>query len=167
MLEAGMSQAEVSKRLHCRRSTISLLCQMVRTTGETHDNPRSGRPRISSRRMDLQLCLRQLRKRYLTATQTARESGISRQTVSRRLRECGLRCRRPHRGTILTHHRRERLLICVDLFLGTLLRFFWTSVYMKPDFRNVGCECMATSAYHFTVKGSTPFLGHHTRVSCH
>lgn len=110
MLEAGMLQAEVARRLNCNRSTISRLCQRIRLTGQTHGNPRSGRPRISSLRTDRHLHLRHLRDRFLTATQTAREFGISRQTVSRRLRERGLRCRRPYRGPILTaYHRRERL----------------------------------------------------------
>ena len=110
MLEAGMLQAEVARRLNCNRSTITRLCQRIRLTGETHGNPRSGRPRISSLRTDRHLHLRHLRDRFLTATQTAREFGISRQTVSRRLRERGLRCRRPYRGPILTaYHRRERL----------------------------------------------------------
>lgn len=134
MLEAGMIQAEVARRLNCSRSTISRLSQRIRTTGETQDNPRSGRPRISSLRTDRQLRLRHLRDRYLTSTETAREFGISRQTVSRRLRERGLRCRRPYRGPILTaHHRRERLRWSRQHYRWRLLD--WRRVIFSDEYR--------------------------------
>ena len=66
--------------------------------------PRSGRPRVMSRRQDRTIRLAHLRNRHLTATETALNTvgthnrQISPKTVGSRLREIAPRARRPYVG---------------------------------------------------------------------
>ena len=82
-------------------------------TGHLADRPRSGRPRVTSRRQDRTIRLAHLRN-HLTATETAlntvgtHNQQISPKTVGSRLRENGLRARRPYVGLPLTQARRLR-----------------------------------------------------------
>jgi len=76
----------------------------------------SGKPRMTSQRQDRHLRLIHLRNSMITAEDTARRTPglanvrISCQTVRRRLRESGLRARRPVVGPILKQrHRTARL----------------------------------------------------------
>ena len=95
-------------------STIERLVRRLRETGHLADRPRSGRPRVTSRRQDRTIRLAHLRNRHLTATKTALNTvgthnrQISPKTVGRRLREIGLRARRPYVGLPLTQARRLR-----------------------------------------------------------
>ena len=77
---------------------------------------RSGRPRETTLRQDRRIRFTHLRDRFLPATITARQTPgrhnprISAQTVRNRLREAGLRSRRPVVGAILKQrHRTARL----------------------------------------------------------
>ena len=78
------------------------------------DRPRSGHPRVTSRCQDRTIRLAHLRNRHLTATETAlnkvgkHNRHISPKTVGSRLREIGLRARRPYAGLPLTQARRLR-----------------------------------------------------------
>ena len=91
-----------------------MLVRRLRETGHLADWPRSGRPRVKSRRQDRTIRLAHLRNRHLTATETALNTGgthnrqISPKTVGSRLREIGLRGRRPYVGLPLTQARRLR-----------------------------------------------------------
>ena len=93
-------------------STIERLVRRLRETGHLADRPRSGRPRVTSRRQDRTIRLAHLRNRHLTATETALNTvgthnrQISPKTVGSRLREIGLRARRPYVGLPLTQARR-------------------------------------------------------------
>ena len=75
------------------------------------DRPRTGRPRITTVQQDRYIRIFHLRNRTVTATQTAsRIPGlrrISAQTVRNRLREVGLRARRPYFGPILGRQNRR------------------------------------------------------------
>ena len=79
----------------------------LRQTGRTNDRPRNSRPRVTSQRQDRHIRLIHLRNRMITAENTARRTHglanvrISGQTVRIRLRESGLRARRPVVGPIL------------------------------------------------------------------
>lgn len=112
LLMRGISQSEVSRRLGVNHSTISRLWQRLRRTGNTADRPRSGRPRVTTARQDRQIRLTHLRDRFQTATETAlntpgtHNNRIHPQTVINRLREFGIRARRPYVGTPLTARRR-------------------------------------------------------------
>jgi hypothetical protein len=80
------------------------------------NRPRPGQPRVTTDQQVSHIRLQHLRNRFKTAVSTARESPgrhnprISSATVRHRLRENGLRARRPFRGPLLTpRHRQQRL----------------------------------------------------------
>ena len=95
-------------------STIERLVRRLRETGRVADRPRSGRPRVTSQRQDRAIRLAHLRNRHLTATETAvntvgsHNRRIHLKTVRNRLREFGLRARRPNVGLPLNRARRAR-----------------------------------------------------------
>ena len=116
MVQAGMTHQAVADHFNVSRITISRLTIRLRQTDRTNDRPRNGRPRVTSQRQDRHVHLIYLRNRTITAEDTARRAPglanvrISDQTVRRRLRESGLRARRPVVGTILKQrHRTARL----------------------------------------------------------
>lgn len=114
MLEAGNSVNMVARRFGCTRMAIYQLQRRYRDTGRTQDRPRSGRPRVTTPIQDRRIRLLHLRDRFRSATTTAFETPgrannrISSNTVIRRLREHGLRPRRPHIGMVLDDRRRQR-----------------------------------------------------------
>jgi transposase len=107
MIQAGMTHQVVADYINVSRIIISRLLIRLRQTSRTNDRPRNDRPRVTSQRQDRHLRLIHLRKRIITAENTARRTPglanvrISGQPVRRRLRESGLRARRPVVGTIL------------------------------------------------------------------
>ena len=113
LLEAGVSQKEVARRFAVARTTIVRLVQRVRQTGTVADRPRPGQQRVTSRRQDNYIRQRHLRDRFQTAAETAsviignRGRHIHRRTVSRRLKEFGIRCRQPYHGPVLTRRHRQ------------------------------------------------------------
>jgi transposase len=101
MAQAGMTHQAVADHFNVSRITSSRLMIRLRQTGRTNDGPRNGRPRVTSQHQDRHLRIIHLRDLMKTAEDTAhRIPGlanvrISGQTVRRRLRESGLRARRP------------------------------------------------------------------------
>lgn len=96
--------------------TITNLLSKFRRTGSVNDLPRRPRARVTTPRQDRVIRRSHVANRFLSATETARNTlgahnrQISADTVRRRLKEVGLRARRPYRGVILTpRHRRARL----------------------------------------------------------
>ena len=83
-------------------------------TGSTKDRPRSGQPHVTTRRQDNLIRLCHLRDRYRTAVSTAatvvsrHHRRIHPRTVQRQLKECGIVCRRPCKGQVLTRCHRQR-----------------------------------------------------------
>ena len=114
LLMQGQRQQQVANHFGVNVSTIERLVRRLRETGHLADRPRSGRPRMTSRRQDRTIRLAHLRNRHLTATETALNTvgthnrQISPKTVGSRLREIGLRARRPYVGLPLTQARRLR-----------------------------------------------------------
>ena len=114
LLMQGQRQQQVANHFGVNVSTIERLVRRLRKTGHLPDRPRSGRPRVTSRRQDRTIRLAHLRNRHLTATETALNTvgtnnrQISPKTVGSRLREIGLRARRPYVGLPLTQARRLR-----------------------------------------------------------
>ena len=84
----------------------------MRDTGRVADRPRRGHPRVTTPRQDKTIHLSHLRNRHVTATETALTTVgnynryIHPKTVRNRLREFGLRARRPYIGFPLTRARR-------------------------------------------------------------
>ena len=111
LLMQGQRQQQVANHFGVNVSTIERLVRRLRETGHLADWPRSGRPRVTSRRQYRIIRLAHLRNRHLTATETALNTvgthnrQISPKTVGSRLREIGLRARRPYVGLPLTKAR--------------------------------------------------------------
>ena len=80
MLARGDNVSNVSRAFGCHRNTI---IQLHHTGGVT-DRRRSGRPRVTNPRTDRFITLTHLRRRFQTATSSARRYGIRKQTVLRR-----------------------------------------------------------------------------------
>lgn len=138
LLEAGISQSEVARRYNVARSTISRLVERVRLTGTVSDRPRTGQPRVTSQRQDNYIRQRHLRDRFATAAATAsviignRGRPIHRRTVSRRLKERRIRCRRPYHGPILTRRHRQ---LRNNFALNNQRRVNWHDVVFSDESR--------------------------------
>ena len=116
MLECGLIQDHVARRLSMASSTIVGLVQWVRVTGRTADRPRSGAPRVKSVRQDDFYLPTHLCDRFLIAESTSRlvmgNQGvpIHRCTVRNPLIAHGIGRHRPLCGPVLSaHHRWRRL----------------------------------------------------------
>ena len=110
LLMQGQRQQQVARPFGVHVSTIERRGE----TGRVADRPRSGRPRGTSQRQDRAIRLAHLRNRHLTTTETAvntvgsHNRRIHPKTVRNRLREFGLRARRPNVGLPLNRARRAR-----------------------------------------------------------
>ena len=117
--QAGMTHQAVTDHFDVSRITISRLMIRLRQTDRTNDRPCNDSPRVSSQRQDRHLRLIHLRNRMITAADTVRRTPglanvrISSQTARRRLRESGIRARRPVVGPILKQRHRTARLIWV------------------------------------------------------
>lgn len=111
-LAAGVSVNDVATQFRCHRNTITRLQRRYRATGDIIDRPRSGRPRATTPRDDRYVTLVHLRDRFKTAESTARECGVSNQTILNRLRSDRrpIRPRRPYVGSPISRiNKRLRL----------------------------------------------------------
>ena len=87
---------------------VHLYVRRKRETGSVADRPRSGRPRVSSRRQNRTIRLPRLRSHNQTATETAltavgtHDRPFHYGTVRNQLREAGIRADRPYVGPPLT-----------------------------------------------------------------
>ena len=111
MLACG-DVSNVSRAFGCHRNTIIRLHQRFQQTGGVADRRRPSRPRVTKSRTERFITLTHLRRRLQTATSPARQYGISKQTVLRRLRQARqpIRQRRPYVGQVLTAHYRAACL---------------------------------------------------------
>ena len=112
MLDRGDNVSNVSRAFCCHRNTIILLCQRFQQTGGVADRRRPGRPKVTNPRTERFIKLTNLRRRFQTATSSARQYGISKQTVLRDLWQARqpIGPRRPYVGQVLTaRHRAARL----------------------------------------------------------
>ena len=112
MLARDDNVSNISRVFGCHRNTIIRLRQRFQQTGGKAYRRSSGRPRVTYPRTGRFITLTHLRRRFQTATSSARQCGISKQTVLRRLRQARqpIRPRRPYMGQVLTaRHRVARL----------------------------------------------------------
>ena len=112
MLARGDNVSNVSRAFGCHRNTIIQLRQRFQQTGGVVDRRRPGRPRVTNPRTDWFITLTHLRRRFQTATSSARQHGISKQTVLHRLRQAPqpIRPRMPYVGRVLTARHRAACL---------------------------------------------------------
>ena len=112
MLARGDNVSNVSRAFGCHRNTIIRLRQRFQQTGGVADRRRPGRPRVTNPRTDRFITLTHFRRRFQTATSSAMQYGISKQTALRRLRQAQppIRPRRCYVGQVLTaRHRAAHL----------------------------------------------------------
>ena len=112
MLARGENVFSVSRAFGCHRNTIIRLRQLFQQTDGVADRRRPGRLWVTNPRTDRFITLTHLRCRFQTATSSARQYSISKQTVLRRLRQARqpIRPRRPYVGQVRTaRHRAARL----------------------------------------------------------
>ena len=104
MLARGDNVSNVSRAFGCHRNTIIRLRQRFKQTGGVADRRRPGRPRVTNPRTDRLITLTHLRRRFHTATSSARQYGISKQIVLRLLKQARqpIWPRRPYVGQVLT-----------------------------------------------------------------
>ena len=117
ILEAGMTQVDVAMRLGVHFNTVYRLWRRYQQSNSVRDRPRSGRPRVTSRRQDNFIRTTHVRNRFQPASVTSRSiprlRRISPRTVRNRLREARIRPRRPAiRPVSLRRHRVARLAWC-------------------------------------------------------
>ncbi|GFS16455.1 transposable element Tcb2 transposase [Elysia marginata] len=117
LLQAGLSISEVTLCMDVNRTTILRLRQRLYMTDTVSDRPRSGRPRCTTQRQDINIVRNHMNKRFLSASASWRQTRgrnnqrMSANTVRRLLSTSGLRARRPYIGPILTQrHRYQRTL---------------------------------------------------------
>ena len=136
MLTRDDNVSNFSRAFGCHRNTIIRLRQRFQQTGGVADRRRPGRPRVTNSRTDRFITLTHLRRRFQTATRSARQYGISKQTVLHRLRQARqpIRPRRPYVGQVLTaRHRAAHLQWTQRHFRWG--RQQWARVLFSDEFR--------------------------------
>ena len=104
LLMQGQRQQQVARHFSVHVSTIERLVRSLRETGRVADQPRSGRLRVTSQRQDRAIRLAHLHNCHFTVTETTVNTVGSHyrrfhpKTIRNRLREFGLRARRPNIG---------------------------------------------------------------------
>ena len=136
-LQAGESQNEVARTLNANQSTISRLWNRFQQTCSTNNYQRSGRPRITTPGQYPYIRVFHLRNRPVVASTTAAGihglRRISSQTVRNRLRQHGIRPRRPYFGAVLTPlHRPERVHLRNRIRGWTFLN--WRRIWFSDEF---------------------------------
>ena len=107
MLARGDNVSNVSRAFGCHRNTIIRLRKRFQRTGGLADRRRPGRPRVTNPRTDRLITMTHLRRRFQTATSSARQYGISKQCCAA---QQPIRLRKPYVGQVLTAgHRATRL----------------------------------------------------------
>ena len=110
LLMQGQRQ-QVALQFGVNVSSIERLVRRLRDTGRVVDPPRRGCQHITTPRLDRAIYLAHLCNRHVTATETTlttvgnHNHHIHPKTVRKRLREFGLRARRPYIGFPLTRER--------------------------------------------------------------
>ena len=140
MLESGLNQTDVARRLGVHRTTIARLWVRFNTTGSIDDRPRPGQRRATTPGQDRYIRRIHTRERFQFATITARtctlpgRRRVSAQTIRNRLRSVRLRARRPSSGPTLTaNHRQMRFNWARDHVRWR--RFQWNSVLFTDELR--------------------------------
>ena len=93
--EAGCSVADLSRIFQVSKTSVYNLIGKYRQTGTAKDLPKTGRPSITNEGINRAIVQAHTCDPFLTAEATAKNIGVSRQTVVRRLNQVGLKARRP------------------------------------------------------------------------
>ena len=110
---AGQDFTQIAEHFGCSERTIHRLWLKYRSTGQTRDLPRSGRPQVTDLRQKRRIIRTHKMHTFTSASETARNFEISASTCRRILKQANLKRRRPFRGPILkVRHKRARLEWC-------------------------------------------------------
>ncbi|GFR77841.1 transposable element Tc1 transposase [Elysia marginata] len=120
LLQAGLPISEISLRMIVNRTTIFRLRQRLHETDTVSDQPRSGRPRYTTQRQDINPVRNHMNNRFLSASASSRQKRgrdnqcIRANTVRRRLSTSGLCARRPYIYIcpILTQRHQHQRTLC-------------------------------------------------------
>ena len=114
--QQGIAVREIARRFRVSHSVIQRLIERWRNTGTVRERQGRGRPRATTRQQDRLVRLSCLRDRTASAQtlraelRNASNVDVSGQTIRNRLREAGLRSRRPAVRVPLTqNHRNHRM----------------------------------------------------------
>ena len=145
LLEANWPVKAVARRLGVSPKAIRKLHDKFERTGAVQDLPRSGRPRVTTRRADRYLGNIALRTRTLTANevrirlQAGDGARISNQTVRRRLHAAGLHARQlVKKALLLQRHKAARLRWARHHARWT--RVQWSNVMFTDELRVCLCH---------------------------
>lgn len=140
LLQEGLSQRVVARRLNLSRSAVRRVYQRFLETGLYRRRSGSGRQRITSQIDDRFIVTSSLRNRHLSGVDLQRRLrevrgvAISDSTVRRRLREQNLRPRKPATGPRLTvAHRQARLQFARNHLNWTIQQ--WASILFSDESR--------------------------------
>ena len=140
LLDEGIGQREVARRLQVSLSVIQRLLHRFNETGSVQERRHPGRPRATTRHEDRSLVLSALRERNSTSValrgqlRAATGTNISSTTVRRRLREAGLASRRPAVRPVLSAVNRARRLAWAQVHV-TWTRQQWSQVLFTDESR--------------------------------
>ena len=112
LADTGMAVRAISARLGIPKSTVGDIIQRHRNRpDDVSDLPRSGRPRKTTPRQNRLLGRMAIRDRFCTSMELKRRWNlripISRSLILRRLKELGIRNRRPVRKIVLTDRHKQ------------------------------------------------------------
>ena len=155
MLARRDNISNVSRAFGCHRNITIRLRQRFQQTGGVADRRRPGRPRVTNPRTDLFITLTHLRRRFQTMTSSARQYGISKQRVLRRLRQARkpIWPRRPYVGQVLTaRHRAARLQLAQQHFRWG--RQQWARVLFSDESRGLTLVIMTVEFEFLEEEGN-------------
>ena len=108
----------------CTSATIHRLKQKFTATGTIKRKKGSGRKIITTEIQGNAIITAHELNPFKTATETAKEQGVSRVKVSRVLKSAGIRARKPAKKPRLAdHHKEERLVWCRQHVRWNILTF--------------------------------------------
>lgn len=140
LIQQGLSQREVARRLNLSQSAVSRVYRRFQDTNSYSRRPDNSRRRRTSERDDRFIVSTSLRNRHLTGVavqqrlREVRGVAVSQWTVRRRLNEANLTPKRPARGPKLTTaHRQARLAFAREHIGWTAEQ--WRSVLFTDECR--------------------------------
>ena len=112
---SGRSCRDIASSFPTSKSSVHKVLQKFATDGTVNDRPRSGRPKKTTANEDQRILQLHEEHPFFPVKQTANDQNVHPSTIRRRLKQGGLKCRRPYIGSpFKEHHRESRLEWCRD-----------------------------------------------------
>jgi len=110
-IDAGKTVKEVSNSFHISERSVYKLLRKYRGLGTAKNLQVAGRPRKTSREDDEDIVNEHENRPFKTASATARERGLSKDTILRRLKCAGLKSRKAAIAPLLTDINKHKRLV--------------------------------------------------------